>query len=284
MDAEFRAIIARATFPVVLPVGLPQGTHIVRVFFTPADHPSTLTVEYENDRPRIRAGFTLLDPAIVNVPNALLPAGSARPSFQPTESWRAGNEVVIVPSGVVAAQQLGRIRAAMAATTPAASLAENEPYLARILVLGGSLRVDRARKLAAMPDASSVLLDPNEKRAITRLAALGKPMLDGRRTFISNIRYVNGEPDYSRARGTASHAIAIPAAGVRAIAAVLRKDGSCDCEVFYRSPGHGLAWVWMIPVRGPADMRAYAVDERTGRVTPRPLRSAEAGVRFGGEW
>jgi len=267
MDAEFRAIIARATFPVVLPVGLPQGTHIARVFFAPADHPSTLTVEYVNDHPRVRAGFTLLDPAIVNVPNALLPTGSTHTTFHRTDTWRAGNEVVLIPRGVLAEQQLRRIRAAMVTTTPAASLAENEAGLSRIVMLGGSVRIALAERYRS-GSASSVLVDPDLKRSIPRLAALGKPMLDGRRTFVSNIRYVNGEPDYRKARGTASDAVAIPATGVRAIAAVLRDEGSCVCEVLYRFPRHGISQVWLIPVRGLADVRSYAVDERDERVTP----------------
>ena len=72
--AELRKAIARATFPVVFPVGVPAGSRVYMVTLAPAERPSMITVSYQNERSGFKASFALLDPAVVDSNDASLPA------------------------------------------------------------------------------------------------------------------------------------------------------------------------------------------------------------------
>jgi hypothetical protein len=45
---DLRRVTTDATFPVVLPVGIPKGMHMNSLFFSPVDHPSFIDVTYRN--------------------------------------------------------------------------------------------------------------------------------------------------------------------------------------------------------------------------------------------
>ena len=45
---DLRRIVGDATFPVVLPLGMPPGLHLKLLVFSPTDHPNVVMVQYEN--------------------------------------------------------------------------------------------------------------------------------------------------------------------------------------------------------------------------------------------
>jgi hypothetical protein len=267
-SAEFRKAIAQATFPVVLPAGLPDGTRVTAIFSTPAGRPSALVISYENGRTGMKASFVLVDPAVVDLGGRLLEMQNASP--KDVYDWRAGGEVVLMPKTVSAAQA-NAVKSAMRSATPAATLAATEPMLPAITVLGGPNRLEVAERHRA-PGVPNVLIDRNQVLAVPALAERGQPIRDMRIFHVTEFPYVNGEPDYSRAKGWNERRIVIPPSGVRAIAAVLRSlhgggAPGCDCEVLFGAPGAGTYRVVTIPLRGASGVHEYTVDAKTLAVT-----------------
>lgn len=273
--SDVQTAVAHATFPVVFPVGLPAGTRINRMFFSPADRPTVIQVDYRNERTNVEWGFTLLDSATVNTDESLLPGGSARPKFGSVDQWRIGGEIVMTPGKEVASSDVDRIKAAMLKTTPSDSLAATETMLPKLIVLGGTVRLSIAEQLAA-DDDRSVLLDWQYVRSIARLVKQGEPILDSRSTGVRNIPYMNGKPDYGskQVKVSWSKSVAVSAGGVRAIDALLRSPGvgvdrnNCRCEILYNQPNRSTYWIWTIPMAAIGPVRKYAVDARTFAVTP----------------
>ena len=269
-SAELRDAIAHATFPVVLPTGLPEGTQLTHVFSTPARHPSALIVSYVDDRTGFKAGFVLVDSAIVELGGTLLRMQSASPAD--VYSWRAGSELVLLPKTVSKADA-DRIRAAMQSATPASSLRATEPMLPTIRVLGGPNRLRLAERYR--PERGpTYLIDANQLGEVPELVAKGRPIRDMRVFHVTSIPYVNGEPDYRRVKGWNARALAVPPAGVRAIAAVLRSAGTpatCGCEVMFNAASPATFRIWTIPLSPPAEVKAYEVDARSLRVRSVPL-------------
>jgi hypothetical protein len=267
-SAEFRTAIAHATFPVVLPVGLPEGTRVTAVFSTPAGHPSALVISYANGRTRTNASFVLVDPAVVDLGGRLLEMQNASP--KDVYDWRAGGEVVLMPK-TVSASQAKTVEAAMRSATPAATLAATEPMLPAITVLGGPNRLELAEHHRT-PGVRNVLIDHAQTLSVSGLAAHGQPVRDMRIFHVTEFPYVNGEPDYSRAKGWNERRIVIPPGGVRAIAAVLRSlpggAAACTCEVLFSAPNAATYRIATIPLAGTEPVRVYAVDARTLAVTP----------------
>ncbi|HEX3464656.1 MAG TPA: hypothetical protein VHS78_11465 [Candidatus Elarobacter sp.] len=268
-SAEFHDAIAHATFPVVLPVGLPPGTHVTHVFSTPARHPSALVISYVNDRTGLKASFVLVDPKVVQLGGTLLRMQSASP--RDVYDWRAGGELVLLPKTVPAAEA-DRLKAAMQTATPDGTLRATEPMLATISALGGPNRLELAERYAPR-NGRSALIDRNQTRSVAALAAQGRPFLDMRVFHVTDVPYVNGAPDYARAHGWNARTVAIPPGGVRAIAAVLRSargaGGDCACEVLFNQPNAAAYRIWTIPLSPSADVKAYEVDARTLAVVSR---------------
>ena len=117
-----------------------------------------------------------------------------------------------------------------------------------------------------------MLIDRNQTRSVAALAAQGRPILDMRVFHVTDVPYVNGAPDYSRAKGWNARTVAIPPGGVRAIAAVLRSaGGDCGCEVLFNQPNPAAYRIWTIPLAASAEVKAYEVDAKTLEVVSRPL-------------
>lgn len=269
-SAEFRKAIAHATFPVVLPAGLPPGTQVREVFSTPAGHPSALVISYETPQTGFKTSFVLVDPAVVELGGRLLKMRNASP--KDSYDWRAGGELVLMPKTVPAALA-DRVKSAMQSATPAATLADTLPMLPTILVLGGPNRLELAER-HRVPGARNVLIDHNQLGAVAALAAKGQPIRDMRVFHVTSFPYVNGEPDYARAKGWNERTPVVPPNGVRAIAAVLRTvrnaggGADCTCEILFSAPRPNAYRIAAIPLAGDA-VREYDVDARTLTVTPR---------------
>jgi hypothetical protein len=267
--AELRNAIGHATFHVVFPVGVPAGSRVDMVTLAPADHPSMITVSYHNDRSDFKASFALLDPAVVDSSDAALPGGSA-PPLREVYHWRTGGETVAVFKNVISLRDANRIEAAMAAASPAGSLALTESMLPKMTVLGATVRLAIAEQYRPR-DGRSVLLDDAYLRTIPGLAEHGRPLVDSRIAYVTQIAYAHGDI----AKGVARPAkdIAVSAGGVRAIDAVLRSSGTaryrdCGCEILFNQPRPSVYWVWNIPLSRPARVRKYSVDARTFAVKP----------------
>lgn len=269
---ELRAAIAKATFPVIFPVGVPAGTRITMVTLAPADRPSAITVSYHNDAAGFKASFALIDPAVVAPDGAAVPAAS---SSRTAYHWNVAGEIV----GTVAppSAEIERIKAAMLASTPAESLAANEAMLTKLTVLGATVRLAIAERYAP-PNGPSVLLDETQVASIPRLVQSRDAILDRRIDTITNISYKHG--DLANGTAHASKVIAVSAGGVRAIDAALHAGGTrlhapCGCEVLFTRPEGSTYWVWIIPLSGTDTVKKFAVDARTLAVTPVPVRPAK---------
>jgi hypothetical protein len=123
------------------------------------------------------------------------------------------------------------------------------------------------------PDGRGVVLDQQHIGWIPGLAKLGKPMLDSRTVFLTNIPTTNGEPDYAKATLSWPKHIVISSGGVRAIDAVLRHAGvrgDCGCGVLFDQTLAASYSVVTISLSASHATKAYTVDARTFAVAPAP--------------
>jgi hypothetical protein len=261
---DLRRAVAHATFPVILPVGVPGGSRIIHMGFAPAVRPDAVFVQYRNPRVNFNVGFLLVDSTDVSAAQAFMPTGVAKPRFGDVYQWRVGSETVIVPQKAsISADDVRRVEAAMMKTTPSDSLAANEAMLYRITVLGGFYGVADIAERIAPSEGPSVLVDRGHLTLIPSLTEQNKPLLDTRTVHLSDIPTVNGRPDYSRATLYWPRIVAVPASGVRAIATVLRSTSTglrCQCEILFHQPNPQRYWIWTIPTSAGAPMKKYFVE------------------------
>ncbi len=272
--SDLRTIAAKATFPLVYPVGMPPGTHVIRVAYAPAENPTSVVLQYLNPHSGFHAGYALVDSTAVNA-TALPPIGSQRPRYGKVRHWRIGGETVIAFAGAVAPGYARAIERAMQTTSAAKSVAENEAMVWNIRVLGGTYQLaGEADRLAQ--GRPGVLIDRGNLRLIPGLAHADRPLLATRTTSLTNIPSVKGVPQYQRAVTRVQRDRAVPADGVRAIAAVMTVAGESGrwtdcCEILYTAPKNGDYTVWTLPMSASASVRKYTVDARTDRVTVRSM-------------
>lgn len=268
-EADLRAVLSRATFPVVLPAGLPAGTHLWRLQYAPSDHPNAIFLEYRNDAVKFRADFALFDSAAVN-------AGSP-PSMAMTQpggiyKWQSGRETVVVLKRAIHAADAKRISGAMLHATPAETLAATLPMLSTATIMDKSPHAGEVAARYVPAIGRTFVLGPHYPGEIARLAKRDKPLLDSRTVFLTNIPPKNGQPDYANATLKWPHVVAIPANGVRAIDAVYRAAhiaGNCACMTFFNEkPGAPTYRVWILHGTPPsATLHKYTVDGNTLAVT-----------------
>ena len=270
MATDLRDAIAHATFPVVLPVGLPAGSRVFGIQAIPAERPSVIVIAYHDPAGRDGGSFVLLDPAVVE-DRGTVQAAAAR--LGPVYEWRLHEETVLAGKKFLSPSDIERIKAAMAASSPSDSLAATESALTKVTVLGGeSERLAIAERFRPQT-GPSFLLGQHQTESIPRLAKTGAPILDVRTFRATKVPYANGQLDYSHLTGSTSKTIAISPNGVRAIDAVLRSaagghHGDCACEVLFSRPNGNTYWIWTIPMSGSAaGVKKYAVDARTLAVT-----------------
>jgi len=183
----------RATFPVVLPVGLPSGARLMRVGSSPADHPSTITLIYALPRGGL-FGITLVDPTSVesSAPPALAPS-------TPATAWTVQGERVFVNAQPQYAAVARIVRARMQDATAASALAASDANTVHGIALN-------AHQLAQIP----------------KLARDGAPLYDNRTVVLTKIPRVNGEPDYRHATLTWPRQLALSPSAVREVSAYLQ--------------------------------------------------------------
>jgi hypothetical protein len=269
---DLRRVTSDATFPVVLPVGIPKGMHMERILFSPADHPNFINVLYRNAKTDVRsAQFILFDSSIVNYGDVpALPNGEKLPVGQVTH-WKVGQENVIA----VGAGQQTEIKTAMSGTTPAESLAQNLPMLYRITVLADQDRLADAAELIAPSAGRGILVDRDDLSQIASAAQSHKALRVVRATMFDTYPIVAGKPDFGSARRRRTTETAVSVDGVRAIAALLAShvcgSGSphpagFTCEMLINERSGRAYWIWVLPVTSGAAPTRYIVDSKTFRV------------------
>jgi len=260
MAADLRAVAAHATFPVVFPAGIPGGSRTDLVTAAPLDRPSFIVVFFHHGA-RFKEGFALLDPAVVSTTDAL-PKAATQIGAKASISWRQGGEIIAVPSNVSAAD-LARIKAATARLSPAQSLAAIEAAAPSLRVIGVTVRLEIAERYARS-DGRSVLVGEQYLPTVLRLASASKPLLDNRVVRFRNFRPVNQR--IIRTTDEPITDIAVPAAGVRAIAAVLRAPenrAGCRCEIIFDPLDAGTYQMWKIPLAPSGKVTKYVVNAST---------------------
>jgi hypothetical protein len=162
--------------------------------------------------------------------------------------FRIGSETVLVQGRHVSAALTRRIQTAMQRETSEQAAAAFEALLPRIVILQ---KVTPRTALAAQsiaPPGSNVVMADWDLHAIPRLAAANKPLRDSRPVYLRNIPQVDGAPDYRNATLSWPKAIAIDAAGVRALASAMRRSHTapnCDCAILLHRSGDTYA-IWKI--------------------------------------
>ena len=239
MRADVADVAARATFPVVFPIALPRGMRLRQVMFAPSDHPTTITLEYAN-----ATGGTL-QPTLVDASSVDAGRPPAGTFHRPAHPWTVGRELVLL--GASHEAQSAPIRRAMQGSTPAASLAANEALASPFVDLSGSMLPDPAAERVAA-GARNVLLDARHRSMIASLARAGRALLDDRTITLTDIPQVRGAPDYAHAKLQFSHTVAVPADGVREIAAYLRVHPVAGhASLVFRPGAHGAARIVVLP-------------------------------------
>lgn len=162
----------------------------------------------------------------------------------------------------------------MSRATPSESLALTLPALYRITLLddfADSYRLADVPDTIAPADGRSVLIDRDHLGRVAGLAREGKPLFVMRMEVLDEIPSVSGKPDLGNASRHVDKAVAVPVAGVRAIAAVLA-SGACGsapkftCEILFNERSGRAYRIWVLPLRSPATPAKYTVDSKTFRV------------------
>lgn len=217
MAADIRKVARTAVFPVIFPSGIPEGTRIVRIIYSPADRPTTISVEYQPPRGK-QFGVTLVQTASIGT---VLPAGLKPASVSVI---RAGQESVVTPAAFSLPAFL-RWNAA-----PSQSEAQTESLAAPIHIMDQHAPVIAASERIARGYTDAVLIGRVYTAQIAQLAQRKQPLLDSRLVVLTNIPNGRIGPDIGRATHFWPKAVALDASGVRALNAELHRR-PCTCPV-----------------------------------------------------
>jgi hypothetical protein len=273
---DLRRVTADATFPVVLPAGIPKGMHMNLLIFSPPRHPNLIEVTYRNAATDARsAQIILLDSSTVNHGEApSLPNGDKLQVGQVTH-WNVGQETVIA----MGTRKQAEMKAAMSGMTPAESLVETLPMLYRITILGVQDKLADVADAIAPSEGRSVLADRHDLSQIATLAQSHKPLKVTRVTTFDTFPSVGGKPDWQHAQHRQIEEVVLSAGGVRALATVVAsnvcgngaKTGSgFTCEMLVNERSGRAYWVWTIPLNRSTPPTKYVVDAKTSRVVREP--------------
>jgi hypothetical protein len=269
---DLRRATADATFPVVLPVGIPKGMHMNLLLFSPADHPNFIEVTYRDSKTDARSGqFLLFDSSTVNHGEAPTPPNGENLQVAQVTHWNVGQETVIV----LGARQQVEMKAAMQSVTPAESLAQTLPLLYRVNVLGVQDRLADAAEAIAPSEGRSVLIPRDGLSLIASLTQSHKSLVFTRGTMFDTFPSVAGKVDFAHARRHRTIETAVSADGVRAVAAVLASNvcggggktaSGFTCEMLINERSGRAYWIWVLPLNPSTPPTKYKVDRRTFHV------------------
>lgn len=268
-EATLRHVVSSATFPVVLPVGLPEDARVLRLVVAPADHPSVIMIQYQKHGYR---QYTLIDSSLVQNGKPPQIAGLASAPASQAHYWRAGREVVISENPSQWSQD-SKVRAAMLSATPERSLTENLSRLYRIIsVVGFGLGVENVADAIAPSTGRNALVGPEKLSELPALISAHKGMLVSESTRIDHIPVVHGHEDLGHASiHPGPQKLAVSAGGVRAVAAVLATNAcgaapKFTCEILINERSGMPYRIWALPIRSPETPETYVVDPERFRV------------------
>ena len=200
-STELADLMQRAAFPVVLPLGLPRGARLASVMSAPALRPTSILLRYS-----LPDGnwFSIVLTQTTAITQSAPPSAFVSSDV---ETWTAGAETASVKPGM---RHANEVKAAMRNATPASSLAANGAFLVKGIVLN-------AHQLAAVP----------------ALVRKGAPLVDNRRVTLTDIPRTSNGPDYQHAKYHWDRSIAVPAAGVREVAAYLKAHPGASRTLIY---------------------------------------------------
>jgi hypothetical protein len=251
MAQDVRRIVKNAAFPIVLPARVPRGTRVLGIMYSPADRPEIVTIQYRDASGKQILGMDIVDNAKVARDRALMPSGPAQGVVSTGgQLWHVAGETVGAKSRFLSAAQMTAIRLGMQGASPADSLAQFETLLPRISVQTVPPQIaDIAEQHA--PAGQNVLLGKWEIHQIPKIAAQGKPLRDARTVYLTNIPQVHGQPDFRNATLFWPKSIALPAAGVRAVAAALQRSHAgpnCGCAILVNQHA-GVYTIWKVDAK-----------------------------------
>jgi hypothetical protein len=271
MASDVREASSRAAFQVIFPVGLPDGTRLNMLMYAPADRPTAITILYGGTLPTsARFGISLFDSRTVNTNEATMPGGTARPKSSDVYQWQIGSETAIVPKAHISIDDVNRIKAAMLRASSAQSLASTEAIARKVWLQPGALTLSAVAERDAS-DGRGVVLDQQHIGWIPGFAKQGKPLIDSRTVYLTDIPTADGEPDYAKATVSWPKHIVISAGGVRAIDAVLHQAGvrdGCGCGVLFDQTKATTYSVSIISLSKSHATKTYTVDAKTFKVAP----------------
>lgn len=269
-ERDLRDVVSRATFPVVLPVGLPAGTHVWKMTYAPAEHPTMVELSYINAATGFRTGVTLFDSSAVN--GGSVPATAMwRPSAD-VYKWQAGRETVVVVKSALSAANQRRMETAMASASPESSLRATIPMLSTATILNIAPDAGEVAARYMPKNGRTVVLGRRFPETIARILKHRRALRDTRTTYLTNIPSKDGAPDYAHATlQWPNTGTVIPADGIRAIDAVYRIAGirgDCGCMTFFNElPGSQTYRIWILRGTPPnVTLRKYRIDEKSLRV------------------
>jgi hypothetical protein len=265
---DLRRVVSDATFPVVLPLDVPEDLHLNLLVFSPADHPNVILVKYENRKTGSAWTWTLADSsAVEHGANPLFPSGGTTP-VATVKHWNVGGETVIFSDRGNFARQT-QVEAAMQRSTPSQSLAQSLSKLYRVESHGGSSGVVDVANAVAPNDGRNVLVGHSYLISIAALARDRKPLItDSRTRVVGNLPWISGKPDWAHQSSHVVKEVAVSADGVRAIAAVLATNACGNapqftCEILFNERSGQAYRIWAMPLRSPASSVKYIVDPTT---------------------
>ena len=236
MPADIRAIAHSAAFQVIFPSGIPAGTRIIRIMYTPADHPNTIAVGY---LPKHGKQFDVTLVQTSSIDNGQLPPGASPMSVTVRQ---VGEE------SVVAQQRFPSPKFLQWNDTPEQSLARAEAFAAPIHIMEPHAEVVDAAERIAAGNSRAVIIGRPYTQTIPQLAREHKPLLEARDIVLVNIGQKNGSPDFANARQQFPKVVAVDARGVEALNAALQRR-PCTCPMLIVPSGNSYR-VWQFDLNG----------------------------------
>lgn len=268
-QATLRHVVSSATFPVVLPVGLPAGERVLRLVVAPADHPSIIMIQYLENGYR---QYTLIDSSLVQNGSSPQIPGIASAPISAAHYWRAGGEVVFSENPSQWPQDPA-VRAAMLRATPAESLAKTASRLYRITSAGAfGLGLENMADALAPSSGRSALVGPQNLGQVAALVRAHKAIFAVQSTKFDHIPVVQGHEDLAHASlHPGPQELAVSVDGVRAISAVLSTNAcgsgpKFTCEILINERSGMPYRIWVLATRPPKTAQAYVVDAKSFQV------------------
>lgn len=252
MASDVERIAKSAAFPVTLPAGVPKTYRVMWIAYTPAEHPTFISIMFESPSHTGGMGITLVQTSSIEPNGALRGSGSARTTTH-GRHFQIGAETVLVQGRHVTPAQASAVERAMASNPPAQTLADLQTHLTRLLVLAPlpSVSLELAAEGLAPKTGKNILLARWALHELPARAARNQPLRDPRPIEFTNIPSVNGQPDYRNATVQFARPVAIAANGVHVIESALQSahiGPNCGCAILVHQAA-GTYRIWKIDVK-----------------------------------